>query len=115
MAYTLTDPFNSLRNVLRTVGGVDLLLGGTMLVFPRLVLTEWGAGATEVEWPLRMAGAFVITLGLYFLLAANERAVGSTALITCMVGNGLFAAVVVIAYLQQDLANLTPVGNTDTD
>lgn len=110
MAYTLTDPFNSLRNVLRTVGGVDLLLGGTMLVFPRLVLTEWGAGATEVEWPLRMAGAFVITLGLYFLLAANERAVGSTALITCMVGNGLFAAVVVIAYLQQDLANLTPVG-----
>ncbi len=110
MAYTLTDPFNSLRNVLRTVGGVDLLLGGTMLVFPRLVLTEWGAAATEVEWPLRMAGAFVITLGLYFLLAANERAVGSTALITCMVGNGLFAAVVVIAYLQQDLANLTPVG-----
>ena len=110
MAYTLTDPFNSLRNVLRTVGCVDLLLGGTMLVFPRLVLTEWGAGATEVEWPLRMAGAFVITLGLYFLLAANERAVGSTALITCMVGNGLFAAVVVIAYLQQDLANLTPVG-----
>ena len=110
MAYTLTDPFNSLRNVLRTVGATDLLLGGTMLVFPRLLLTEWGAGVTEVEWPLRVAGAFVVTLGLYYLLAANERAVGTTAMITCAVGNGLFAAVLLLAYLQQDLANLTPVG-----
>ena len=110
MAYTLTDPFNSLRNVLRTVGATDLLLGGTMLVFPRLVLTEWGAAANEAEWPLRMAGGFVITLGLYYLLAANERSVGGTAMITCMVGNGLFAAVVLVAYLQQDLGNLTPVG-----
>ena len=110
MAYTLTDPFNSLRNVLRTVGGADLLLGGTLLVFPRLVLTEWGATASEVEWPLRMAGAFVVTLGLYYLLAANERAVGTTAMITCTVGNGLFAAVLLLAYLQQDLADLTPVG-----
>jgi hypothetical protein len=74
------------------------------------VLTEWGAAASEVEWPLRMAGAFVITLGIYYLLAANERALGTTAMITCIVGNGLFAGVVLLAYLQQDLANLTPVG-----
>lgn len=110
MAYTLTDPFNSLRNVLRSVGAVDLLLGGTMLVFPRLVLTEWGAAANDVEWPLRMAGAFLLTLSVYYLLAANERAINSTAMITCMVGNSLFAGVVLITYLQQDLANLTPVG-----
>jgi hypothetical protein len=31
-------------------------------------------------------------------------------MITCMTGNGLFAGVVLISYLQQDLANLTPVG-----
>ncbi len=110
MAYTLTDPFNTLRNVLRTTGSTDLLLGGAMLIFPRLVLTEWGAAATDAEWPLRMAGAMLITLGVYSLLAANERAVGTTAMITTMTGNGLFAAVVLVAYLQQDLANLTPVG-----
>lgn len=110
MAYTLTDPFNSLRNVLRASGATNLLLGGTMLVFPRLVLTEWGAAPNEAEWPLRMAGGFLITLGVYYLLAANERAVSATAMITCMTGNGLFAAVVLLAYLQQDLANLTPVG-----
>jgi hypothetical protein len=110
MAYTLTDPLNSLRNVLRTTGGTNLLLGGAMLVFPRLVFTEWGAASSDADWPLRMAGAFLITLGLYYLLAANERAVGTTAMITCMTGNGLFAGVVLISYLQQDLANLTPVG-----
>ena len=110
MAYTLTDPFNALRNVLRTTGATDLLLGGTMLVFPRLVLTEWGAAADDAEWPLRMAGAFLLTLAVYHLLAASERAVGTTAMITCMASNGLFAAVVLVSYLQQDLANLTPVG-----
>jgi len=110
MAYTLSDPFNSLRNVLRTVGTADLLLGGTMLIFPRLVLTEWGAAGSEAEWPVRMAGAFLITLSVYYLLAANERAISATAMITCMTGNSLFAGVVLIAYLQQDMANLTPVG-----
>ena len=43
MAYTLTDPFGSLRTVLRLSASTDLLLGGTLLVFPRLLLSEWGA------------------------------------------------------------------------
>jgi hypothetical protein len=110
MAYTLTDPLSPLRNVLRVTGSTSLLLGGTMLIFPRLVLTEWGAPESEVEWPVRLAGAFLLTLGLYYLQAANERTVGTTAMITCITGNGLFAAVLLAAYLQQDLANLTPVG-----
>ena len=110
MAYTLTDPLNPLRNVLRAAGSTALLLGGTMLIFPRLVLTEWGAPETNVNWPVRLAGAFLITLGVYYLLAANERTVGTTAMITCITGNGLLAAVLLMAYLQQDLADLTPVG-----
>jgi hypothetical protein len=110
MAYTLTDPLSPLRAVLRVVGSTNLLLGGTMLLFPRLVLTEWGAPQNPVEWPLRLAGAFLFTLGIYYLLAANERTVGTTVMITCIAGNGLFAIVTLIAYLQQDLANLTPVG-----
>ena len=110
MAYTLTDPLTPLRNVLRVAGSTALLLGGTMLIFPRLVLTEWGSPEAGVNWPVRLAGAFLITLGIYYLLAANERTVGTTAMITCIAGNGLLAAVLLIAYLQQDLANLTPVG-----
>ena len=58
MAYTLTDPLTPLRNVLRAAGSTALLLGGTMLIFPRLVLTEWGAPETNVNWPVRLAGAF---------------------------------------------------------
>jgi hypothetical protein len=110
MAYTLTDPLNPLRNVLRLIGGTDLLLGGTMLIFPRLVLTEWGAPDSPVDWPVRLGGVFLITLGLYYLLAANERTVGTTAMVTCIAGNGLLAAVLLLAYLQQDLADLSPVG-----
>ncbi len=110
MAYTLTDPLTPLRNVLRVTGSTALLLGGTMLIFPRLILTEWGAPEVEVNWPLRLAGAFLITLGVYYFLAANERIVGTTAMVTCIVGNGLLAVVLLLAYLQQDLANLTPVG-----
>jgi hypothetical protein len=110
MAYTLTDPLTPLRNVLRVAGSTSLLLGGTMLIFPELVLTEWGAPETDIYWPIRLAGAFLTTLGVYFLLAANERSVGTTAMITCIAGNGLFAGVLVISYIQQDLSNLTPVG-----
>jgi hypothetical protein len=110
MAYTLTDPLTPLRNVLRVTGSTALLMGGTMLIFPRLILTEWGAPEVEVNWPVRLAGAFLITLGVYYLLAANERAVGTTAMVTCIVGNGLLAIVLLLAYLQQDLANLTLVG-----
>jgi hypothetical protein len=110
MAYTLTDPLSPLRSVLRVVGSTNVLLGGTMLIFPRLVLTEWGAPESPTEWPIRLAGAFLFTLGIYYLLAANERTVGTTAMITCIAGNALFAAVTLLAYLQQDLANLTPVG-----
>jgi hypothetical protein len=110
MAYTLTDPLNPLRNVLRMSGSTALLLGGTMLLFPRLVLTEWGTPGTAANWPMRLAGAFLLTLGIYYLLAANERSVGTTAMVTCITGNGLLAVVLLIAYLQGDLANLTPVG-----
>ena len=84
MAYTLTDPLTPLRNVLRVTGSTALLLGGTMLIFPRLILTEWGAPEIEVNWPLRLAGAFLITLGVYYFLAANERTVGTTAMVTCI-------------------------------
>lgn len=110
MAYTLTDPYGALRNVLRLCGATGLLFGGTLLVFPRLVLTEWGVPSAEVTWPLRLAGAFLVTLAVYYLLAANGRSIGLNAMITCMLGNGLFALVLLLAYLQQDLANLTPLG-----
>jgi hypothetical protein len=81
-----------------------------MLICPRLVLTEWGAPESPVNWPIRLGGTFLITLGIYYLLAANERTVGTTAMITCITGNGLLAAVLLLAYLQQDLTDLTPVG-----
>ncbi len=110
MAYTLTDPFGSLRNVLRLSASTDLLLGGTLLVFPRLLLAEWGAPGIEVLWPARLAGAALVTLAIYYLMAANGRSIGLTAMVVCMLGNGLLALVLLLSYLQQDLANLTLLG-----
>jgi len=105
MAYTLSDPFRPLRTVLRIFGVTMLLAGLLLLLLPGDRLTAWLA-LTAPLWPARLAGAGLLTLGIYYLLAAGERAVGLPALVTCSLGNGLPAVVIVAAYLQQDMAAL---------
>lgn len=105
MAYTLSDPFRPLRTVLRICGVTMLLAGLLLLLLPGDRLTAWLA-LTAPLWPARLAGAGLLTLGIYYLLTAGERAVGLPALVTCSLGNGLPAVVIVAAYLQQDMAAL---------
>ena len=105
MAYTLSDPFRPLRTVLRICGVTMLLAGLLLLLLPGDRLTAWLA-LTAPLWPARLAGAGLLTLGIYYLLAAGERAVGLPALVSCSLGNGLPAVVIVAAYLQQDMAAL---------
>lgn len=105
MAYTLSDPFRPLRTVLRICGVTMLLAGLLLLLLPGDRLTAWLALMAPL-WPARLAGAGLLTLGIYYLLAAGERAVGLPALVSCSLGNGLQAVVIVAAYLQQDMAAL---------
>ena len=105
MAYTLSDPFRPLRTVLRVCGVIMLLAGLLLLLLPAGPLADWLA-ITVPLWPVRLAGAGLLTLGVYYLLAAAERGIGLPALVTCSLGNGVPAVVIVSAYLQQDMAAL---------
>lgn len=105
MAYTLSDPFRPLRTVLRVCGVTMLLAGLLLLLLPAGPLANWLA-ITAPLWPVRLAGAGLLTLGVYYLLAAAERGIGLPTLVTCSLGNGLPAVVIVSAYLQQDMAAL---------
>jgi len=110
MAYTLSDPFRSLRIVLRLCGAVMALLGLALLLAPMGALANWFTLAASPLWPLRLAGGGLLTLGIYYLLASSERILGLPVLVTCALGNGLAAIILVTAYLQQDLAGLTWLG-----
>ena len=104
MAYTLNDPYRSLRVVLRLSGVASLLAGLLFLLLPGAVASATLGLAPGPLWPLRLAGAGLLTLGLTYLLNTGERDIGLPVLVTCALGNGLPAILVVTAYLQREMA-----------
>jgi hypothetical protein len=109
MAYTLTDPFRPLRGVLRLCGGADLLLGAGLLFAPHALLPAVGLTVGPL-WSVQLAGGLLLVLGVYFLLAAAERLLGLPAIVTCALGNGVPALILLFAYLRQDLAGISWLG-----
>lgn len=121
MAYSLNDVYRSLRTAMRfnglTVGvGVGLLL----LFAPQMLMSAQqiaqnaaaqGSGEPGPEafslWPYRMAGAALIALGLHLLFAAQERMVRASTMLAMLVCNGLIAVVLLIAFLQRELIDLS--------
>ena len=109
MAYTLTDPFRPLRGVLRLCGSVDLLLGGGLVLTPHLLLPAVGVPPGPL-WAIQLAGSLLVVLGVYFLLVAGERLLGLPTIVTCALGNGIPALILLVAYLRQDLAGISWLG-----
>ena len=111
MAYSFTDVYRPLRTLLR-ISGLTIGLGPGLLLFitPRPILQGWGVLASGPVWPARLAGALLVTLGVFWLLAASEEAIGPTALIITMLGHGLIAITLLMAYLQRDLGDLSSLG-----
>ena len=111
MAYSLNDVYRYLRIVMR-INGVVVGLGlGTLLAFaPKNALAAWGVYAAGPVWPVRLAGGLLITLGVLLLLSAQERIVGGPSMAAMSLGNGVLALVLLVAYLQQDLAMLSLFG-----
>jgi hypothetical protein len=107
MAYSFTDIYRPLRTLLRVNG---LMIGcgfGAVLLFAGpATLVRWGLVTTDPGWSTRLAGALLISLGLYFLLTAGHAIIDMTALVTCLVSHGLIAIVLLLGYLQRDLAAL---------
>lgn len=107
MAYTLSDPFRSMRTVLRLCGATSLLVGLAFLLTPGATINATLNLTGGPLWPLRLAGAMLLTLGIHYLLTAGDRSIGLPALVTCALGNGLPAVLVVTTYLQGELTELT--------
>ena len=110
MAYSLTDYFRSIRLILRLNGLIVALGFGLLLLLSPATLADWGLLAGGQLWPTRMAGAALIGLGSAFIFAANQRIVPVSVLVAALVGNGLMAIVLLIAYLQQEFSNITLTG-----
>lgn len=103
MAYTLNDPYRSLRVALRLSGVASCLTGLIFLLLPAATASIVFGLALGPLWPLRLSGAALMTLGVAHLLNASERDIGLPALVTCALGNGLPAVLVVTAYLQREM------------
>ena len=110
MAYTLTDPFAPLCTIFRLSSATALLWGSLMLFLPRAVLTEWGTPDAQLTWPVRLAGALLCVFGIFFLLAANEHAIGVSTMVACTMSNGLTAVVLLVAYLQREFVDMSLFG-----
>lgn len=111
LAYSLNDLYQPLRNVMRINGAVvGLLLGLALLLLPRAVLSDWGIPLAGETWPLRSTGALLLTYGLHAWLAAREPIITLASLVHLLVTNGLLALVLLVAYLQGELAGLHLMG-----
>src|SRR5690349_19271891 len=111
MAYTLTDQFRPLRIVMRLNGAViGLALGLALLLVPKANLAAWGLYVGGALWPFRASGSLLFALGLLFILGANQEVMSLALLLSMVVGNSLLALVLLLAYLQHELAGLTRLG-----
>lgn len=111
MAYSLNDLYHGLRLIMRINGlTIGLVLGGSLLLFPRTVLTAAGLPPDATLWPGQMAGALLLALGLNLLLAAQERIVSTAAMVGMIVANGLAALVLLFAYFNQEFDALDLLG-----
>lgn len=90
--------------------GLGLALGLTLLLVPQTSLAAWGLYLGGALWPFRAVGGLLLALGLLFVLGANQEMINFPLLFSMVVGNGLLALVLLLAYFQQELAGLTRLG-----
>jgi multisubunit Na+/H+ antiporter MnhG subunit len=111
MAYTLTDHFRPLRLIMRINGlAVEIVLGLLLLVTPRGILSDWGLLTGGYIWPLRLAGAAMIALGLFLLLLSSLDMSRPSLLLAITATHTLFALVLLVAYFQQEFSQLNGLG-----
>jgi hypothetical protein len=111
LAYSLNDVYQSLRTAMRLNGStVGVGLGLLLLLFPRLLMPAELAREVGLFWPYRLGGAVLIAVGLHLLFAAGERMVRASTMLLMLVTNALIAVVLLLAFLQRELVDLSPIG-----
>ena len=108
MAYSFTDHYRPIRNLMRMNGVVvGFGLGVSLFGFPKLILTGLWQNVDGPIWPTRLAGAMLITLGILFLMASREPILRIAPLTTVSVSNSFLAIILLMAYMQQEFVGLT--------
>ena len=111
MAYSFSDPYRPLRISMRLNGVVvGFGLGLLLLWAPNSTALFLSGGEAAILWPARLAGAALISLGLFFVLASGERIIHPPTLVTIIVANALFAGVLLVSYLQGEWVGLSLAG-----
>lgn len=111
MAYTLGDPFRSLRVLLRINAILlGLFIGFCFLLLPDGLLVNWGGVTMGAVWPLRLAGASQIAIGFFLLIASGQDYMSRILLFTATLTHTLWAVVLLLAYLQGGLVIVTSTG-----
>ena len=111
MAYSLNDLYSGLRTVMRLDGIVVGGGGGVLLLLgSRALLADLGIFAGDVFWPVRLAGALLLALGVGLVLASQPRIVSTTSMVTMILANGLTALVVIRGYFAGEFAALNLLG-----
>lgn len=111
MAYSLSDYFRPLRILFRVNGLVNGIgIGLCLLLIPRVLLTLLGSPPETVLWPLRLAGAQSVVIGILLLNQAAERTINPSISMIAIISNALAALVLLLGYLQQEFTDLQLVG-----
>lgn len=111
MAYTFQDPYRPIRWLLRWSGlVVGLGLGGLLLFLPGAWLEALGLPAVTPTWMVRAGGGALVGMGVARLVASQEIEPGGGLLVGILVGDGLLAGILFLAYFQGQLRQLGPWG-----
>ncbi len=111
MAYSLSDYFRPLRILFRVNGLVNGIgIGLCLLLIPRVLLTLLGSPPETVLWPLRLAGAQSVVIGILLLNQAAERTINPSISMIAIISNALAALVLLLGYFQQEFTDLQLVG-----
>ena len=89
---------------------IGLALGLLLLLLPRTNLAAWGLYTGGALWSLRALGSLLLALGVLFVLSASQEVIHLPVLLSMVVANSLLAFVLLLAYLQKELAGLTLTG-----
>ena len=89
---------------------VGLTLGLLLLLAPQTSLAAWGLYTGGAFWSLRAVGGLLVAVGLLFVLGSTQDVIHLPVLLSMVVANSLFAVILLLAYLQQELTGLTLIG-----
>ena len=88
MAYSFSDLYRPLRISMRVNGVVVGLVCGLLLLWgPKGIMDFLRISENEPMWPIRLAGAALIGLGVFLIMASGERIIHPPMLISVLCAN----------------------------